>query len=265
MDVAAYLRRIGYRGALDTTPQTLRALHYAHLLAVPFENLDVVSGRTIALDEERLVHKIVDEGRGGFCYELNGAFACLLRALGFRVTLLSGRVPDHNHAPGPEFDHLALRVDCDGTVWLADVGFGECFLYPLPLRDGHEEAQHGIRYRLGTEGDEWQLTAKPSDGDWHLLYQFTVIPRVLDDFAAMCDYHQTSPASPFTNRRLCSRATPDGRVTLSDSRLIVTDGAERHETVIADDEHWSLTLETYFGIRWLPVIPTSRTAKKAGR
>ena len=113
MNVAAYLERIGYSGGLAPGAETLRNIHRAHLFAVPFENLDIGWRREIRLNPEALVEKIVGQRRGGFCYELNGAFASLLRALGFQVTLLSARVPCADGTLGPEFDHLALRVDLD--------------------------------------------------------------------------------------------------------------------------------------------------------
>jgi arylamine N-acetyltransferase len=117
------------------------------MLAVPFENLDISLGRKIICDESRFLHKIVNERRGGFCYEMNGAFAELLRALGFKVTLLSARVSGGDGSEGPEFDHLALRVDLD-QPWLADVGFGDSFVEPLLLEPGLEQAQ--IRQMLST-------------------------------------------------------------------------------------------------------------------
>jgi len=133
MDVPAYLRRIQYSGSIKPTPETLRTIHRAHLETVPFENLDISLGRAIVLDQDRFVHKIVEENRGGFCYELNGAFAALLGEMGFRVTLLSARAALKDGSPGPEFDHLALRVDLNDP-WLVDVGLGECFLEPLLLK-----------------------------------------------------------------------------------------------------------------------------------
>ena len=111
MNVPAYLDRIGYKGPTEVTSETLRSLHRRHLETVPFENLDISRSRPIVLDETRILHKIVEERRGGFCYELNSAFAALLRALGFQITLLSGRVARADGSDGPEFDHLALRVD----------------------------------------------------------------------------------------------------------------------------------------------------------
>src|SRR5579863_765040 len=106
LNVSAYLARIGYAGSTAPTVETLRALHHTHLLTVPFENLDIALGRAIALDEDALVRKLVEQRRGGFCYELNGAFAALLRALGFRVTLLAARVSRESGGESPEFDHL---------------------------------------------------------------------------------------------------------------------------------------------------------------
>src|SRR5690349_21279326 len=152
LDAAAYLRRIGYTGPTETTPEVLRKVHRAHMLAVPFENLDIGIGRTIVCEEGSFVHKIVEERRGGFCYELNGAFAALLRQLGFRVTLLSARVARPDGSCSPEFDHLALRVDLE-QPWLADVGFGDLFLEPLQLERDVEQVQDGRRFRITEAGE----------------------------------------------------------------------------------------------------------------
>jgi N-hydroxyarylamine O-acetyltransferase len=130
VNIPAYLDRISYTGPLETTADGLRALHRAHMLSVPFENLDIALGRKIICDEEAILRKIVEQRRGGFCYELNGAFAALLREVGFTVTLLSARVARQDGSYGPDFDHLTLRVDLD-EPWLADVGYGDSFVEPL--------------------------------------------------------------------------------------------------------------------------------------
>src|SRR5512133_3408281 len=122
MNAAAYLDRVNYPGPTTPTADTLRDLHRAHLLTVPFENLDIGLHRTIPCDETAAVRKVVENRRGGFCYELNSAFAALLHALGFTVTLLSARVARADGTASPEFDHLTLRVDLE-KPWLADVGF----------------------------------------------------------------------------------------------------------------------------------------------
>src|SRR5690606_31142265 len=121
------------------TPETLRALHRAHMLAVPFENLDIYGGRRkLHLDEAAFLHKVVYERRGGYCYELNGAFGSLLRSLGFEVDYLSGHVVS-NGEEGPEFDHMLLLVHL-GEPYVADVGFGESSRTPLRLADGLEQS-----------------------------------------------------------------------------------------------------------------------------
>src|SRR5207302_11148630 len=110
MNFEAYLKRMNYRGPLAPTAATLRELHKAHLLSIPFENLDNHLGRKIVLDEERVVHKIVDERRGGICYELNGAFCALLRAMGFDVSMLSSGVGRDEGGFVPPFDFINRMV-----------------------------------------------------------------------------------------------------------------------------------------------------------
>src|SRR5271154_108059 len=165
LNVPAYLDRIAYSGALEPTAEVLRDLHRAHLLSVPFENLDVALGHKIMCDENGFVHKIVERRRGGFCYELNGAFAALLRSIGFQVTLLSARVPREDGSEGPEFDHLALRIDLD-EPWLADVGFGDSFLEPLGLRSGAEGTHDGRKYRVMNYGNSLRMERAERDGAW---------------------------------------------------------------------------------------------------
>src|SRR5690348_1148972 len=113
MNVERYLARIGYTGPIEPNADVLRSIHRAHMWAVPFENLDISLKRPIVCNEERFLQKIVNERRGGFCYELNGAFAALLRALSFDVNLLSARVPRGEAGDGPEFDHLALLLNLE--------------------------------------------------------------------------------------------------------------------------------------------------------
>jgi N-hydroxyarylamine O-acetyltransferase len=245
MDVTAYLQRIGYSGALTPDANTLRELQRAHLFAVPFENLDIGWRREIRTDQQAFVRKIVQERRGGFCYELNGAFAWLLEALGFRVTLLSARVPRADGSDGPEFDHLTLRVDIE-EPWLADVGFGDSFVDPLHLQVGLEQEQNGNLFRIVDEGGLLRLEKK--EVAWKTEYVFQLKARRLQEFAAMCSYHQTSANSPFTQKRLCSRATPDGRITLSEMKLVTTHKGARAERALTSDEEWFAALEKQFGV-----------------
>lgn len=251
MDISRYLKRIDYRDSLELTAEVLSALHYAHLLNVPFENLDIHLGREILLDEKRLINKIVTERRGGFCYELNGSFSALLRELGFKVDLLSARVYD-NGGYSPEFDHLILRVRLEED-WLVDVGFGDSFLKPLRLQDGGEQVQAAVSYRLESDSSGWVLLTKGEHSQWERTYRFNLRPRQLSDFKGRCRYHQTSPESHFTQKRLCTRATPEGRITISGQQLIVTENGQRVETKLAVEDEYLAALEKIFGIR-LPKI-----------
>jgi N-hydroxyarylamine O-acetyltransferase len=242
-----YLDRIGYKGPRAPMAESLRALHRRHMLTVPFENLDIGLGRKIVLDPERFFDKIVSSNRGGFCYELNGAFASLLTALGFRVDMLSARVANEQRTPSEEFDHLALRVEAEG-IWLADVGFGDNFLGPLRFTSGVEQQDSVAGFRLTDVGERWQLERRQPDRSWRLVYDLSPQPRDLGEFADRCHYHQTSSKSHFTRNRICSLAKRDGRITLSDTRLIINSSGIRQEQVVASEVDWRLALRDYFGV-----------------
>ena len=246
MDASSYLSRINYRGTRDVSAATLRELHKAHLLSIPFENLDNYLGRRIVLDEEKVVRKIVEQRRGGICYELNGAFCGLLRAMGFEVSMLSAGVARDEGGFDPPFDHMTLLVHLEER-WLADVGFGDSFREPLLLDERAEQVEGDDAYRL-TQEDE-QLILHRREGDsWKPQYRFTLEPHGYDEFADMCHYHQTSPESPFTQRRTCSLATADGRITVTGMRLITTMGRERQERELASEQEWTAAMSRYFGI-----------------
>lgn len=248
MNIQPYLDRIAYRGPLTPTAETLRALQVAHLQAVPFENLSIHSGQPIVLDEDALFDKVVGRRRGGFCYELNGLFAALLRKLGFEVELLSAGVARADGSFGPEFDHLMLAVTLSER-WLADVGFGDSFLEPLLLDERGVQVQGDRAYRLDEEGEHLVLRQRQGvEGAWQPQYRFTLQPHELPEYAEMCRYHQTAPTSSFTQRRLCSLATPDGRVTLTGLRLINTRGGVREERTLESEEEYAATLRDLFGV-----------------
>lgn len=247
MNTNQYLDRIRFRGSLLPTKELLFDLQLAHLLAVPFENLSIYANEPILLQEDWLFDKIVLRRRGGFCYELNGLFACLLRQLGFTVTMLSARVAGADRVLGPEFDHMTLMV-CLDTRWLVDVGFGDSFRQPL-LVDSRDECKQGERlYQIVQDNESLVLRECEQGGEWKDQYHFTLEPHVLADYEEMCRYHQTSPDSSFTKRRVCSIARRDGRVTLSDMRRIETAGGERRESFLTNQQEYAGVLEREFGI-----------------
>ena len=249
MDTGAYLKRINYNGSLEPTAETLRNLQVAHLLTVPFENLSIHAGEPIVLEDHALFTKIVERRRGGFCYEANGLFAALLRALGFDVSMLAAGVAKSQGGFGPQFDHMTLLVTLSDR-WLVDVGFGDSFLEPL-LLDSREEQVQGTRaFRIVDDNDHLILMRRNPGADWEPQYRFTLQPYTFADYEETCIFHQTSPDSHFTKGRICSRATDDGRISLSEMRLITTTGPQllRDERTLADQQEYDLVLRDQFGI-----------------
>ncbi len=247
MDIEAYQQRIKYRGSLAATAETLRSLQRANLLTIPFENLSIHAGQAIVIDDDALFEKIVSRKRGGFCYELNGLFAAFLRELGFDVTMLSACVANADGVYGHEFDHMTLMVKLDER-WLVDVGFGDSFRDPLLLDYDGEQVQDERVWQIVPDGDRYILRQRDRDGLWSNQYSFALRPHGYADFLERCHYQQTSPQSHFTRGRICTLATPNGRITLSEMKLITTEGAERLERLLVSETEYAQTLREQFGI-----------------
>jgi N-hydroxyarylamine O-acetyltransferase len=253
-DVSTYLARIGYDGDTSPTLENLRAMHRAHFLNVPFENLDIARGVPIVVDEAVNADKLMRRRRGGFCLEVTGMFARMLRALGYRVDVMGAQVEIANtptfgstvetgDRPVEWIDaevlsrargHMVAVVHLD-EPWLADVGFGGRIIEPLRL--GERGAQRfGIRtYEVSTDGERWRV-ACDEPGTPPGSYQFLMQPHTFDAFHDVCRWLQTSPDSRFTRGDIVSLATPDGRVTFAEERLIVNVRGERTETDVPPEQ-----------------------------
>jgi N-hydroxyarylamine O-acetyltransferase len=247
--VDAYLERIGASRPEVFDAAALAALHRAHLITVPFENLSLHLSEPVSLEADDLIGKIVRRRRGGFCYELNGTFALLLRALGAEVTLAGAAVFGGDRL-GPPFDHMALLVqpaDRSGR-WLVDVGFGDHSVFPLELDRRGEQDDPAGRFEV----------LETADGDLDVLrdgkpqYRLETRPRTLDDFAATCWFQQTNPESHFTRKTVCTLLTAGGRVTISDRTLIVTSGGSRTETPLETGGELLAAYRDHFGIHLPP-------------
>ena len=257
MELKRYLERIGYSGPVEPTSAVLRDLHRLHMYTIPFENLDIPLGREIKLDEQLIFDKIVVNGRGGFCYEQNGLFAWVLREIGFEVEMLSAGVARPDGSYGPNFDHMLLLVRVAGEPWIADVGFGDSFVEPQRFAPGEVQRDRGLEHEIARDGDAYVLRRKQGD-EWKAQYRFTLSPRKLQDYAAMCVYHQTSPQSHFTQNRVCSRATPTGRVTVTSTALIVRENGKKTETPIRSVVEFERLLREQFGIELSGFPPMAR-------
>jgi N-hydroxyarylamine O-acetyltransferase len=268
MNIPDYLSRIGYSRSVGVNQETLHGLHITHLRTVPFENLDIGLHQPIQLDEQSLWNKIIARRRGGFCYELNGLFAWLLKEIGFEVTYHNARdYHEENDTFGIDFDHLALLVRVPGhsTHWLADVGYGDNFIYPMNMDNQREqievaalpapEAQTQVSvvkeshsYWLEPFKDGYQLWRRDYDGSRTRQYYFDLTEHSFpSEYEATCLYHQTSPQSIFTQKSIISRLTEDGRISLDSNQLIVTKNGRREVKSITNEER-TILLEEHFGV-----------------
>jgi N-hydroxyarylamine O-acetyltransferase len=250
MDVQAYLRRIHYEGDPKVDLQTLRKLQYQHLLHIPFENLSIHYGEKIKLDLDWLFDKVIRRGRGGFCFELNALFCALLQEIGFRARLVSARVSDGKGGFGPEFDHMAIIVDLPGAgTYLVDVGFGRFASHPLQITLDRDQREGRYIYRITRYDPRYFLVKHsarnmPFDDD----YLFSLLSQDLEDFEERCRHHQTSPDSHFTQKKVCSKLTREGRISLSNDKLTITRKGQREEIPVSGEADFLKKLEAYFQI-----------------
>lgn len=258
-DIAAYCERVGYLGERTVGLSLLRALHLAHLGAIPFENIDVRLGRGVALDLETLQDKLVRRRRGGYCFEQNGLFAAILRALGFEVATLEARVRPPDATRVLPRTHMVLRVSLGDRSYLADVGFGgDGPLTPVPL-DGEVSEQADGDYRVTTDSSEIRVLRRRGAGGWQDLYAFSLLPALPVDFEVANHYTATHPDSVFRNRLTVQRSLPGERRILRGSDYLVRRGHEETHREIRSAELESL-LERAFGLQ---LSASDRRALKA--
>ena len=216
MDIKAYFHRIGLELPEDLTPNSalLRQLHLAHCTTVPYENLDMIRGIPTSLEEDALFHKIVEEGRGGLCFELNGSFGNLLRALGYQVTDYAARYL-RGESTLPMRRHRVLKVEATDGIWLCDVGIGEvCQREPVRLEEGLVQEQFGETYKLEKEEFLGWVLWDLHKGSWRKFYSFTEEPQLEVDYIAPNFYCEQHPESPFNKKEMFAVKTLEGRKTL---------------------------------------------------
>jgi N-hydroxyarylamine O-acetyltransferase len=219
-DFSAYLARIVYDGPVAPTRAALSALQLSHVQAIPFENLDPLSGRSPRLDLAALVQKLVRSRRGGYCFEQNHLFKAVLEAFGFKPEPLIGRVllngPEDAQTPR---SHMLLRLACEGEDLVCDVGFGgQVLTGPMRLIPRLEQQTPHEPYKLEQAGDLWSLRALVA-GEWRLLYRFTLSSVWPIDYEVANHYVATYPSSAFTTSLRVARILPRGRLTLLNRRL----------------------------------------------
>jgi N-hydroxyarylamine O-acetyltransferase len=247
MELSKYFERVGYGGDAAPTLETLTELHMAHVFAIPFENLDVFYGRPVSLAPEALWRKLVQDGRGGYCFEMNGLFSLVLRELGFQVRDLLARrvIGDACLAK----THQVLTVEIGGARYLADVGFGSNGVAaPLRLAPGEEQTQPADVYMLTTDARfGYVLHRRKKDGAFAPMYAFTEEECCPADFEVANYFVSTHPQSFFRAQRFCTKPTRTGRITLTDDTLKIRENGAVIQRPVSGKDFETL-LELHFGL-----------------
>ena len=247
-----YLARIGFAGAVAPDLATLAALHAAHVDAIPFEGLDPLLGRPVAIDLGSVQAKLVASRRGGYCFEQNTLFKAALEAAGFTVTGLGGRVrwmspPD---APLGPREHMLLKVELPDGPYLADAGFGACLLdAPLRLAPGAEQRTAMGIFRLTEAGGLFTLAAKQPEG-WRTMYVFDLQPQIPSDYELGNWFTSTNPRAPFRHVLIMERLSRDKRYKLINRRFVTEarDGVIAGERTIGSPEELGQVLDDIFNV-----------------
>ncbi len=251
-DQEAWLRRIGYEGPREATLETLRGVIAAHSSAISYESIDVLLGRTPKLDLGSLQRKMIDEGRGGYCFEQNMLFRGALRSLGFDVTSFQARVVRGLaiDAERPAF-HMVLRIDLPEGRFLADVGFGNLApTAPLALLpDVIQETPHEPM-RFIVMGEELVLQSRLGDR-WEHIYRVVPLPRFDLEYEIVNWFAASHPESPYRSNLIAARPGPGRtRITLFNARLNTrhASGAVERRT-LEGRQAYRDALEGLFGLR----------------
>ncbi len=248
MNIKQYLERINYVGPVNPTFEVLSNLQVMHLMNVPFENLDIHNNKKI--DLTNLFNKIVTRKRGGFCYELNGLFYELLKAICFTVKMVSARVYDGKNDYSPEYDHMALIVKIKDDNYLVDVGFGDFLFYPVKIKLNKEASDPAGIFIIETFNENYKVIKKKNaDGMFIAEYIFSEKERQLEEFYDRCNYHQTSNESHFMQKRICSLPTQSGRITLTGDILKITEYGEVKERKLNNEQEIQQELWNCFRIK----------------
>lgn len=247
IDVDGYLKRINCQRERTPSIKYLRQLHRNHLYNIPFENLDIHTGKQIILDLKIIYQKLINKKRGGFCYELNGLFFQLLLQLGFYAKIVSARTYAENGEIGEEFDHLFLIVQFDDQEWLVDVGFGDLFLAPIQFKNNNIQMDGNKYFQIQETPDQKFILQSSLDGtSFKNEYIFSRKERQFVEFVDKCHYHQSSPKSIFTRKKVITQATKEGRITLTDKKFIIKKLGKRIEEDILNLDQFETKLAQHF-------------------
>jgi len=248
MSITEYLNRINFIGIPSTDLNTLIKLHECHVSSIPFENLDVQHRIEIRLEQKHLFKKIINQLRGGFCYELNYLFQLLLIELGFDVKIISARILNGDEL-GPEFDHMALIVSLDRKYWLVDVGFGHLFVRPIDVNNTDEQFDGRNYFKVNRwDKKSFLLSMSKNRTDYEIKYLFEIEKRTIEEFSQLCLQKQQSLSSYFVKNKVVTLPTLHGRKTIFNTKYIVKNNGVKTEFIIKNREEENRILKEDFNI-----------------
>jgi len=266
MNLHAYLDRIGFTGQPEPTLNCLQAIHHAHPLAIPFENLDSFLGQPVHLAPEHVFDKLVTQGRGGYCFEQNRLLANALADIGFNVTTHAARVVWHGlDKQAMPRTHKLLKVHIDGSDYIADAGFGGLTMTaPVSLVPGVSQASPHENFRIDNEDEYYRISAQLGS-DWKSMYLFDLSTYIAPDFELANYYVSTHPESRFVHHLVAARPFRNGRHALLDNHYTkYSRDGQKTEKVIADPDELMALLMDIFKINLDSVDRTALQTRLAG-
>jgi len=230
-----YLNRIYIHDNQEINLEFLESLVKAHLKHIPFENLDIHLKKSILLHIDYLSNKILDQKRGGYCFELNGLFQNFLVQLGYDAQLISVQVFSDENEYSPEFDHAAILVQIEEDSFLVDVGFGDFTQIPLNIGETNIQSDGSRKFQVRQDVEGF-IVSELDNQKVKPLYRFKKIFRKLEEFELRNEFHQKSRDSHFHKKKIITRITDSGRITLTDDKLIIHKNGKKSEELIRQSD-----------------------------
>lgn len=248
MNIRKYLKHLNITDVTGDRLELLKEIQRKHLENVPFENFDIHLLGKLDLNPDALYKKILDDRRGGICYELNFLLYNLLLGLQYGVSILAGKVLDN----GSDFDHLFLVVTIDSRKYIVDVGFGDNFFEPLLLTCDIEQNDVKGLFKIVQDTDKrYYLKHENKCGELETAYSFDLVEHEIDEFVERMNWFCQSDESIFKRRLFCSIEKVNGRLSMKPGKLIETINEERHEYAVATFEEFLELLSDKFDLSFL--------------
>ena len=259
-ELQRYFSRIGYEGNPSVDLTTLNQLQQLHAAAIPFENIDVLLDRGIDISATAIVEKLIDQTRGGYCFEQNNLYMSALREIGFDVEPLLARVTwmlPENAPAGPR-THMVLRVYLNGAYYLTDVGFGGLVITnPLQFSSAEAQSTDHELFRLIRHQYGYRVEVLLDD-TWRPAYDILDAPQEPIDFEVANWFTSRHPDSKFRHNLMMARVTHDTRYALFNNRFTIREKGKQPVQRMLNTDELAQVVADYFMLsvqpNWLPLF-----------